>query len=225
MHTNHPAPPEEEAIRHLKDSIIAGKHWYLALLETVKLWQTPEEKVGKRKYKYVIGGDAFDWLLLAERLCKAVDELLPEDEKYALLFNGEPPIELDAEEFRRLIGEQKYQQHLNYFYGVTVEEVLLQVVEDEVRKGQSLDYIGEENITNEAYKRIYDLTQPEMLKLFKREKGYHYLHEMDITMLKEFIYWCFKYRLKTCDKARIASDTQKALIWIQEKTGKNISGL
>lgn len=223
--SKHPAPQEEEAIRNLKDAIADGKHWYLALLEAVKQWQTPEEKVGKRKYKYVIGGDAFDWLLLAERLCRAVDEMLPEEEKHSLLFNGEPPIEIDTEEFKRLIGEQKYQQHLNFFYGVTVEEVLLQVVEDEVRKEQSLDYIGEESITNEAYKRIYDLTQPEMLKLFKREKGYHYLHEMDMTTLKEFTYWCFKYRVRTCDKARIASDTKKAIAWLKEKTNRNIQGL
>jgi hypothetical protein len=225
IHSNHPAPPEEEAIRHLKDSIAEGKHWYLALLEAVNQWQTPEEKVGKRKYKYIIGGDAFDWLLLAERLCRAVDEMIPEEEKHSLLFNGEPPIEIETEEFKRLIGEQKYQQHLNFFYGVTVEEVLLQVVEDEVRKEQSLDYITEESIANEAYKRIYDLTQPEMLKLFKREHGYHHLHEMDMTILKEFTYWCFKYRLRTCDKARIASDTKKALAWLKEKTNNNINGL
>ena len=224
VHTNQPAPPEEKSIKHLRDSITAGKHWYLALLEAVNMWQIPEEKVGKRKYKYIIGEDAFDWLLLAERLCRTVDELLPEEEKYALLFNGEPPLKIEPEEFRRLIGEQKYQQHLNFFYGITVEEVLLQVVEDEVRKERSLDYIREESITNETYKRIYSMTQAELLKLFKREKGYHYLHEMDMTMLKEFTYWSFKYRLKTCDRARIASDTRKALTWLKEKTGKNIQG-
>ncbi len=220
---NHSAPPEEEAIRHFKDSIAAGKHWYLALLEAINLWQIPEEKVGKRRYKYIIGGEAFDWLLLAERLCGAVNELLPEDEKQALLFNGKPPLQIGAEEFKRLIGEQKYQQHLNYFYGVTVEEILLQVVEEEVRKEQSLNYLSEENITNEAYQRIYDLTQSEMLKLFKRERGYHHLHEMDMTTLKEFTYWSFQYRLKICDKARIASDTRKALAWLKEKTGKSMN--
>lgn len=46
---------------------------------------------------------------------------------------------------------------------------------------------------------------------------------MDMTMLKEFTYWSFKYRVKTCDKARIASDTKKALTWLKEKKGKNIN--
>jgi hypothetical protein len=223
--SKHPAQPEEQAIRHLRDSIIAGKHWYIALLEAVNIWQIPEEKVGKRKYKYVIDGDAFDWLLLSERLCRTVDEMIPEDEKHSLLFNGEPPLQIDTGKFKELIGEQKYLQHLNYFYGITVEEVLLQVVEDEVRKERSLDYLTEESITNEAYKRIYDLTQAQMLKLFKQEKGHHRLNEMDMTTLREFMYWSFKYRLKTCDKARIASDTKKALTWFKEKTGKNTNGL
>jgi len=32
--------------------------------------------------------------------------------------------------------------------------------------------------------------------------------------MKEFTYWLFKYRLKHCDKARVASDTKKALDWL-----------
>ena len=220
---HHPVPPEEEAIRHLKESIASGKHWYTSLLEAINIWQIPEEKVGSRHYKYIIGGEAFDWLLLAERLCRTVDELIPPDEKQALLFNGEPPLVLDTDEFKKLIGDQKYQQYLNFFYGVTIEEVLLQVVEDEVRKEKSLHFITEDSVTDEAYRRIYDLTQHEMLKLFRREKGRPHLHELDIASLKEFTYWSFKYRLRTCDRARIASDTKKALAWLKEKTGKKIS--
>ena len=222
---HHPTPPEEEAIRHLKDAIASGKHWYTSLLEAVKIWQIPEEQVGKRHYKYMIDDEAFDWLLLAERLCQTVDESLPQEEKQELLFNGKPPLKLDSDEFKQLIGDQKYQQYLNFFYGVTVEEVLLQVVEDEVRKEKSLHYISEDSVTDEAYHRIYDMTQHEMLKLFRREKGYPHLHEIDIASLKEFTYWSFKYRLRTCDKARIASDTKKALAWLKDKTAGNINNL
>lgn len=223
IHANHPVPPEEEAIRHLKKSIADGKHWYLALLESINRWQIPEEKVGSRLYKYIIGGEAFDWLLLAERLCKTVDEFLPLEEKQALLFNGEPPLKLAPDEFKNLIGEQKYQQHLNYFYGVTIEEVLIQVAEDEVRKERSLNFLTEESITNEAYRRIYDLSQYELLKLFRSEKRLPQKDEIDIAGLKEFTFWSFKYRLKTCDKARIASDTKKALTWLKEKPDRTVS--
>ncbi len=50
-----------------------------------------------------------------------------------------------------------------------------------------------------------------MLKSFRREKGYPQLRAVTLTELKEFTYWLFKYRLKQCDKARVASDTKKAM--------------
>ncbi len=118
-----------QSIRHLEQAIIGGKHWYLALLETIGLWDTTQETHNGRTYRYLVADEAFDWLLLAERLCQAVDSLLPNAEKTALLFHGEPPLDLQAGEFKELIGNVKYLQHLNYFYGITVEEALILAVE------------------------------------------------------------------------------------------------
>ena len=39
-----------EAITHLRQAIHAGKHWYIALLETIRLWQTFEEKMGGKNH-------------------------------------------------------------------------------------------------------------------------------------------------------------------------------
>ena len=64
---------------------------------------------------------------------------------------------------------------------------------------------------DEAYRRIYAATKAELLKSFRREKGYPQLGSVTLTELKEFTYWLFKYRLKQCDKARVASDTRKAV--------------
>ncbi|MFC2059874.1 hypothetical protein ACFLTZ_02115 [Chloroflexota bacterium] len=50
-----------------------------------------------------------------------------------------------------------------------------------------------------------------LLKRFRQDKGYPRLKSISLTELKEFTYWLFKYRLKHCDKARVASDTKKAL--------------
>ena len=35
--------------------------------------------------------------------------------------------------------------------------------------------------------------------------------------MKEFTYWLFKYRLKKCEKAKIASDTKKAIEYLQRQ--------
>jgi len=207
---------DAEVIRYLKQAIIGGKHWYIALLEVIGLWTTADEAHNGRHYRYLVAGEAFDWLLLAERLCEVVDGLLPDDEKMALLFQGQPPLELTIDRFKELIGSSKYHQYLNYFYGITVEGALILVVQEEVRKERrALGSNKESDTVNEAYRRIYGATKAILLKHFRKEKGYPYLKSISLTELKEFTYWLFKYRLKHCDKAKIASDTKKALRYLQ----------
>jgi hypothetical protein len=208
-------PPisDAEVIRYLEQAITGGKHWYIALLEAIGLWTVAEEVHDERHYRYLIAGEAFDWLLLAERLCEEVDGLLPDDEKAALLFHGQPPLNLTVDRFKELIGGGKYHQYLNYFYGITVEEALILAVQEEVRKERrALGYSNKEHdVINEVYRRIYGATKAVLLKRFRREKGYPHIKSISLAELKEFTYWLFKYRLKQCDKARIASDTKKAL--------------
>jgi hypothetical protein len=201
-----------EAIKHLEQAITSGQNWYIALLEAIGLWTKNEETINGHRYQYLIDGQAFDWLLLAERLCQEVDDRLPEEEKIALLFHGQAPLKLSNIEFKALIGSVKYRQYLNYFYGVTVEESLLLAVQEEVRKEKrTLGYHKEHNLTDEAYQRVYGATRASLLQRFRRDKGYPRLRSISLTELKEFSYWLFKYRLKHCDKARVASDTKKAL--------------
>jgi len=203
---------ESEVIQHLEQAITNGKHWYIALLEAICLWKTAKENYNERTYHYLIAGEAFDWLLLAERLCEAVEGLLPDDEKIALLFHGKPPLDLTKEEFKKLIGSDKYHQHLNYFYGITIEEALICAVREEVRKErQILGRNSEHKITDDVYQRIYGATQNVLLKRFRQAKSLPQLKSISLTELKEFTYWLFKYRLEHCDKARVASDTKKAL--------------
>jgi len=203
---------DAEAIRHLEQAITDGKHWYIALLEAIGLWGAAEETHNVRTYHYLIAGEAFDWLLLAERLCEAVDGLLPDDEKLALLLHGKPPLNLSTAKFKELIGSSKYHQYLNYFYGITVEEALILAVQEEVRKANWLSgCTNEQDIIDEAYRRIYGTTKTALLKQFRNEKDYPQLRSISLTKLNEFTYWLFKYRLKQCDKDRVASDTKKAL--------------
>jgi len=213
-----PLTPTEDspAIRYLEREIIGGKHWYLALLEAIGIWEIPEETHNGRTYRYLVGGEAFDWLLLTERLCQAVDVLLPDDEKEALLFQSEPPLNISTVEFRELIGSTKYHQYLNFFYGITVEEALVLAVEDKIRKERRVSgYYREKDTTNEAFRRIYGATKTILLRRFRKTKGYPQLKSTSLDELKEFTYWLFKHRLAQSDKAKVASDTKKALNWLK----------
>jgi len=196
----------------LRQAVASGQHWFIALLRAMALWTAPEEHVDGRHYRYLIGGEAFDWLLLAERLCLCLDGFIPQEEKEALLLEGRPPLEMSQEEFRRLLGEAKYRAHLNYFYGITVEEALQLATMEEVHKelyGFGLAaWAWEEEA---AFQRLYGKPRRELLAAFRAERGLPPSEAISLAELKEFTYWLFKYRLRHSEPARLASDTRKAL--------------
>ena len=204
---------DAKAITHLKQAVASGTHWYLALLEAVKYWKSAREDYKDRNYTYLIGGEAFDWLILAERLCHEISDSVPEKERVNLLFFDQPPLEISKEKFKKLIGPSKYRAYLNYLYGVLVEEALISAVVDEIRKERrSVGLNKHEDVTDKAYRRIYGATQKALLDKFRQEKKYPKRNSMSLTERKEFTYWLFQHRLKICDKSRVASDTKKALV-------------
>lgn len=213
------ADTSQETIDMLRAQIRAGRPWYPALLEAVAHWSRSEEVVEGRFFRYLIGMEAFDWLLLAERLLLAVSDLVPEESQEALLFFNRPPEELENEEFRQRIGAAKYRAHLNYLYGVMLEEALQLSVEQEIQKEQRGRAWKEDPSTVETmYHRIYAEPLQGLLKAFWAEKSTdaaaHSVNgEAAFTWpeRKEFTYWLFKFRLNRCDRARVASDTRKAL--------------
>jgi len=72
------ATADARAIEHLKQAIASGKHWYIVLLEAIRLWKSAEEDYNGRHLRYLINGEAFDWLLLAERLSDEISQYIPE---------------------------------------------------------------------------------------------------------------------------------------------------
>jgi len=204
---------DAQAIQWLKGAIAEGKHWYLALLEAIRLWDSTEEDYDGRHYRYLIDNEAFDWLTLAERLCEEVDGLIPEKERIDLLFFDRPPIKLSKDEFKNLIGNAKYQAYLNYLYGIFVEQVLILAATEDIRKRKRVLGLNKDDGTvDEAYQRIYGATQFALLRRFRKERHYPQLKSIGLNELNEFTYWLFKYRIKRCDKSCVASDTKKALM-------------
>ena len=133
----------------------------------------------------------------------------------ALIHRGRPPIVPTQEEFRELIGPGKYHQYLNYFYGITVEEAMQMAVLEEVRKENQTRRLNHDSEIAEVYRRNYGQDRDTLLQEFRRERDYPQRHTIYLDELKEFYYWLFKYRLRTCEKARVASDTKKGLDWLE----------
>ena len=207
-----PARADEETVRELKEAIQSGKEWHLALLEAVGRWTLPEEEFQAQHYPYLVSGEAFDWLLLAERLCRELDGLVPAEERDELLFHGRLPADISGKDFRDLIGHSKHRAFLNYWYGVVVEEALQLAVEEEVRKQHRAKSLPDsEDLVEEAFLRIYKCTRASLLKEFLGEKGEPGKKSLSLTEMKEFTYGLFKRRLRMWDPARVASDTRKGL--------------
>lgn len=206
---------EVDALTYLRQAVRQGTPWYLALLRAIACWQLPEETVGDRHYRYLIGNEAFDWLLLAERLAAEIADFIPAEEYEALLFFGRLPVTLDETEFRRLIGSSKYRAHLNYLYGVTLEEALQLVVEEELHKEERSNvWRSHRSPEDLIYLHIYGKDRSELLTQFFESRGLPPSDTLAFGEWKEFTYWLFKYRLRVCDPARVASDTRKALVWL-----------
>lgn len=201
-----------EAVIYLKSAVRSGTPWPQALLEAIGLWTLPQEVYQGRTYKYLLHREAFDWLLLAERLCEEIYDMAPAEELERLLFDGTLPDSVSQEEFRNLLGGTKYRAYLNYWYGVVMEEALQLAVEEEIRKRHfARCYLDNVYLEDEAFVHLYQDTYRNLLTEFRRQQVMPTDGDMTLTEHKEFTYWLFKRRISLWDPARVASDTRKGL--------------
>lgn len=202
-----------DIISDLRVAIVRGIAWPEALLNAVREWPLAEEKLKGVHYKYLLLGEAFDWLTLAARLLDDINDLVPEDEKTALLFDGHFPDQFTEEDFDKLIGSEKRVPLLNYYYGITVEQALILSIEDSIRKERrSLSLPDLDDISDKAFEYIYGDTQRVLFRSFRKELGRTDRNSTTITELKEFTYWLFSRRVQSSESARVASDTKKGLV-------------
>ena len=191
----------EEIIESFTDCVRGGENWFLALLNAVAEWSAPSEQLNGRAYTYVIAGEAFDWLLLADRLIEAAGDVIPEQEALRLLFDGRAPVHINAELFRRSIGQGKHAAHLNFLYGVVVEEALQQANIEEVAKAQQNLGARESFIEDEAMSRLYGAPSGDLRTEFRLATGRKRKAPVRSSLdeYKSFTYWLFKRRVAKSD--------------------------
>ncbi len=204
-------PSPDDAVLRMRQEILRGQHWFTALLDAVGLWRLPQEWIGDREYRYLYGGDAFDWLLLAERLLDEVADLVPAKEVEPLLYFGIWPVDIDDTEFAMRIGQAKHSAHLNYLYGILVEEALQLSIEEEINKELLNRPWGKGDDFESMYERVYGHPFIELRALYYVHTAKLLRTSISYVDWKDFTYWLFRFRLKRQDKARVASDTRKGL--------------
>ena len=111
----------------------------------------------------------------------------------------------------------KHSAATNFWYGVRVEEAILLAVEREIRKSRyGMGKADDSKLDDLAHQRIYGKPRRDLLRAYAESREVPVPDSMDIAELNEFTYWLFKYRIDHCDKARVASDTKKGLLLLQE---------
>lgn len=205
----------QRIIGEMRESVESGEHWFEALARAIRGWPLASEDTGERKYRYLVGAEAFDWLLLAERLCAEISDLIPDGEEEALLFDEQLPLDTTEEDFQVMLGA-KYKPHLNFVYGVRVEAALQFAVREEIRKEHAASRVWEKNghLDDETFERIYGKPRAELLEGFQSATG-HDAEWLSLSELSAWRYWLFQYRVRNCDPAKVASDTRKGLLMLQ----------
>ena len=201
-------------INSMANSIEAGISWPDALLNTISNWRTSEETFKDRKFQYFISEEAFDLFLLAERICACtkIKQLIPTNEIENLIVQNKFPSFFDYNQIKAILGFEKYRAHMNFFYGITVEEALQLATELEIYKNKTSVGISNSIVTlEEIFNKIYGDSDLNLIKQFFKSKNKRSKKKFTLTEYKELTYWLFKYRLRNSDKAKLASDTKKAI--------------
>ena len=219
-------------IRSTIDSLKANagwtEPWYESILRAIGEWTLPGETIDGRNWQYVIGGEALDWLTLAQRLATEIPYAIPPNELERLLFRGGLPVEVSPDRFRSLVGPYRYTAHLNFWYGVTVEEALQLAAEEKIRKSRlALCYQDGEQVVQETFRHLYGERQSTLIQEFFGSASGTQEHngpDLSLTEHREFTYWLFKKRIQKWHPARVASDTRRGLDKLRELRGDNSVG-
>jgi len=203
--------------------------WKRALLEAIAAWPLATEIVDGVRLDYLIGGEAFDWRLLAARLGLALNGTIDPNSLSGWLSETDPSGGFSDVEFIRLLGAEKHRGHLSFLYGVVVERALLAAIEQEVTKRRvASGQPPTELARDEAFERLYEGTHESLWGEFLaeekgRDRGHHGpKHEhLSLGDFDALTYWLFKRRLKQSEPARVASDTRKGINHLEHMRAAN----
>ncbi len=198
--------------------------WQSAFIETVAAWPVANETLYGETYHYFIGGEAFNWKRLAERI---TIELAEDDESpiesseifnwlaTSGVFGG-----LGEEKFRRIIGVDGWRAHLNYFYGVHIEQCLIAAIQARNHKRRySAGLPPSDESSDRAYLGLYEDNEQTLWDQFLTENSERLSNLIDespeetrtIALDEEFTYWLFKRRIEYTLAPQVASETQRGL--------------
>ena len=199
-------------------------NWQTPFIETVAAWPIENEAIFDQTFHYFIGDEAFNWKRLAERIAiqlpqerhpPALDGELFDWISYSNVFGG-----IDEQEFRRILGVDGWRAHLNYFYGVQIEQCLITAVQSRIQKRRySKGMPPSDDASERAYIGLYEDSEQSLWDRFLTENSDRLAalisespeDTRSIALEEEFTYWLFKRRIEHTNASQIAAETQRGL--------------
>ena len=118
-------------------------------------------------------------------------------------------------EFRRYIGDERFNAHLNFFYGVTIERATILAKFIQLTKFVRTSGLFPERIAmqNRTFKDLYGGGVRTLFTEFTLSHG----PNPPRGLSHQFVYWLFKHRLAHSEPAKVASDTKLGLELYQQR--------
>ncbi len=199
-------------------------NWKPIFLGAVAAWPKQNERTNDETFHYFIGGEAFNWKRLAERIATQLDEenhtAVPPSDLFEWLettgvFGGMP-----EQQLQRILGVDAWRAHLNYFYGVHIEQCLIAAVQSRVQKRRYSNGLPpSDDASDRAYLGLYEETEETLWDQFLDENSLR-LSDLiaespeetrTIALDEEFTYWLFKRRIEYTNAAQVAAETRRGL--------------
>ena len=212
--------------QELEDSPV---DWQAAFIKTVASWPKENERVHGAMFHYFIGEEAFNWKRLAELIATRVstngDRNVTSDRIFEWIdttgvFGG-----ISEQEFRRILGVDAWRAHLNYFYGVHIEQCLIAAIQSRIQKRRYASGMPPSDDASErAYLGLYEETEQTLWDQFLECNSVR-LAELiaespektrTIALDEEFTYWLFKKRIEHTNAPQIAAETQRGLAMLNQ---------
>ena len=205
-----------------------GENWKDVVLEIIRIWRIPEEKKGNHKSTYLISGEAFNWIRLVIRIVNSSNIEIPEDEIKKFLFSGFLPNSLSEDEFKSKIGDSKFKGWQNYYYGIIVEQGVIELTKINIMKEVFSTGI---NISDERLEIVFDEIYGNSFEVLWKDfnlntsgvnRKYYLPKTTGESESEEFIYWLFKRRLSKSTPEVFASRVNEALKYLDNVKMNNI---
>ena len=198
--------------------------WQKAYVGTIAAWPIANETLHGETFHYFIGGEAFNWKRLAERIAMQLEEEGCEvpsvDEVLDWIAQSGTFGGLSEQEFRRILGVDGWRAHLNHFYGVHIEQCLLAEVQTRIQKRRySRGMPPSDDSSERAFAGLYEGDEDDLWEEFMKECGPELADLMEessgdtrsIALDEEFTYWLFKRRIENTNAPQVAAETKRGL--------------